>query len=123
MKLIGNILWCLLGGVETALGYLTGALVLMCTIIGIPFGIQLLKIGLICLWPFGSHVTTIEENNGCLSLAGNVLWFVAGGFCVLLMHFFFGLLWGCTIIGIPFAKQHFKLAGLALHPFGRDINM
>lgn len=122
LKTTGNILWCLFGGIECAIGYFISAFVLICTIIGIPFGIQLWKIGCLCLWPFGSHVTT-EEDDGCISFVFNVIWFFIGGFYVLIAHFLFGILWCVTIIGIPFAKQHFKLAGLALHPFGRNINM
>ncbi len=60
MRIIGNLLWWLFGGLEAAIGYFTGSLALACTIIGIPFAIQTFKIGLLCLWPFGS---TVRESN------------------------------------------------------------
>jgi uncharacterized membrane protein YccF (DUF307 family) len=51
----------------------------------------------------------------------NIIWFFVGGAWIFLTHMFFGILLAITILGIPFARQHFKLAGLALTPFGREI--
>ncbi|MCM1035202.1 MAG: YccF domain-containing protein [Paludibacter sp.] len=123
MRLIGNILWCLFGGLEAAIGYMIGAIVLCCTLVGIPFGLQLFKIGLLCLWPFGAEVNNTSDESGCLYMLLNILWFVFGGIYVLFVHFCFGVLLCLTIVGIPFGKQHFKLSGLALHPFGRNIQI
>ena len=121
MSLLMNILWLVLGGVITAVEYIVGSVAMMITIIGIPFGIQTLKIGLLCLCPFGKRVEASPQSGGCLSLIMNILWIVTGGIWISLTHFGFGILLCITIIGIPFAKQHFKLAGLALTPFGKQI--
>ena len=121
MSLLMNILWLVLGGVVTAVEYIVGSVAMMITIIGIPFGIQTLKIGLLCLCPFGKRVEASPQSGGCLSLIMNILWIVMGGIWISLTHFGFGILLCITIIGIPFAKQHFKLAGLALTPFGKQI--
>ena len=121
MSLLMNILWLVLGGVVTAVEYIVGSVAMMITIIGIPFGIQTLKIGLLCLCPFGKRVEASPQSGGCLSLIMNILWIVMGGIWISLTHLGFGILLCITIIGIPFGKQHFKLAGLALTPFGKQI--
>ena len=120
MKTLGNILWLIFGGIEVAVEYLLSSIALMVTIIGIPFGLQTLKLGLFCLWPFGSQVTK-KPTSGCLNTGMNILWFFIGGIWISLTHVLFGVLLCITIIGIPFGKQHFKMAGLALTPFGREI--
>jgi len=122
MKIIGNIIWLLLGGIIVSIEYLISSLLLMVTIIGIPFGLQTIKLALLALWPFGSTVTDKGNSGGCLNLIMNILWIIFGGFCICLTHLFFGLLLCITIIGIPFGKQHFKMAGLALTPFGKSIS-
>jgi uncharacterized membrane protein YccF (DUF307 family) len=92
----------------------------MVTIIGIPFGLQTLKIARLALWPFGRD-TTASKSSGCLSLIMNILWLIFGGLWIAISHAFFGALLCITIIGIPFGLQHFKLTTIALSPFGRDI--
>ena len=121
MKVLGNIIWLIFGGLETALEYLAGSLALMVTIVGIPFGLQTLKIGVLMLWPFGSKVVKSDSSWGCLNTVMNIIWLIVAGFWIWLTHMFFGLLLYITILGIPFGQQHFKLAWLALHPFGREI--
>ena len=121
MKTLGNIIWLVFGGVEVALEYLVGGVALMITIIGIPFGLQCIKMGLLALWPFGSKVVKKEHRHGCLDAFMNVLWFFVGGVWIWMTHVLFGLLFYITIIGIPFGKMHFRLAGLALTPFGREV--
>jgi len=121
MKIFGNIIWLLFGGIFTSIGYVVSSLCLMVTIIGIPFGLQTIKLALLALWPFGSKVVDTGHSGGCLSVIMNILWLICGGFCICLTHVGFGLLLCITIIGIPFGKQHFKLAGLALTPFGKTI--
>ena len=120
MKLLGNIMWLVFGGIEIAIEYLVASLAMMITIIGIPFGLQSLKLGLLALWPFGSQVKK-KPTSGCLNTGMNVLWFFVGGLWIWLTHVLFGCLFYITIIGIPFGKQHFKLAHIALTPFGREI--
>ena len=119
MKIIGNIIWLLLGGLESAIGYFTGSLALAVTVIGIPWALQTFKIGLLCLWPFGSTVTRGDRPAGCIRIPMNILWIVCGGF----LAFLFGLLLCITVIGIPWGKQHFKMAGLSLAPFGKNVNL
>ncbi|MCK9343623.1 MAG: YccF domain-containing protein [Massilibacteroides sp.] len=121
MNFIGNILWLIFGGFATAIEYFLSSIAMMLTIIGIPFGIQTLKLGLLALWPFGSKVKEIENSTGCLSIFMNIIWFFIGGFWIALTHLFFGVLLYCTIIGIPWGNQHFKMMALALSPFGKVI--
>lgn len=123
MKILGNLLWWLFGGLEAAIGYFTGSLAMAITIIGIPVALQTLKIGLLCLWPFGAEVKDTSSPTGCIRIPLNILWIIFGGLWAWLMHIFFGLLLGITIIGIPFAKQHFKMARLSLAPFGKDVEL
>ncbi|MDR3261396.1 MAG: YccF domain-containing protein [Tannerella sp.] len=121
MKLIGNLIWLLFGGIFIAIEYVISSLCMMITIIGIPFGIQTLKLAILALWPFGSKVVDTGSSAGCLSILMNILWLLLGGLGICLTHLFFGILLCITIIGIPFGKQHFKMAGLALTPFGKQI--
>ena len=121
MRILGNIIWWIFGGLEAAIGYFTGSLVLAITIIGIPAAIQTFKLGLLCLWPFGSEVRQGKSLSGCITIPLNIIWIIVGGLWAWLTHIFFGILLGITIIGIPFAKQHFKLARLSLTPFGKDV--
>lgn len=123
MKTFANIVWLLCGGLEAAFGYFTGSLALAITIIGIPFAMQAFKIGLLCLWPFGARVIPTASPTGCLRVFMNFIWFMCGGIFAWLMHAFFGLFLYITIIGIPWGKQHFKMAGLALAPFGKDVEL
>ncbi|MCD8030229.1 MAG: YccF domain-containing protein [Bacteroides sp.] len=121
MKLLFNILWLVFGGLLTALSYLIVSLLLMVTIIGIPFGLQTLKMAQLAFWPFNKEIQTVPQAGGCLSVVMNLIWIFVGGFWICLEHLFFGLLLCVTLIGIPFGLQHFKLAALALTPFGKRI--
>lgn len=122
MRILGNILWLVLGGLETAIGYLVGSFFLAITIIGLPLAWQTLKLGFLCLWPFGARVrNTSSSLSGCLYLILNIIWLITGGIWIALTHLFFGILLCITIIGIPWGRQHFKMADFALTPFGRDI--
>ena len=121
MKLLGNILWLLFGGIVIALEYVISSIFLLITIVGIPFGIQTLKLAGLALWPFGKEIHVNEKGSGCLLTIMNLIWILIGGIWISLSHVIFGVLFAITIIGIPFAKQHFKLAGLALIPFGREV--
>ncbi|MEE1317105.1 MAG: YccF domain-containing protein [Prevotella sp.] len=123
MRIIGNLIWWLFGGLEAAVGYFSGSLALACTIIGIPVALQTFKIGLLCLWPFGAEVRETESPAGCIRIPLNILWIIFGGLLAWIMHVFFGVLLFITIIGIPFAKQHFKMARLSLTPFGKDVRL
>ncbi|HNY03502.1 MAG TPA: YccF domain-containing protein [Bacteroidales bacterium] len=121
MSTLGNLLWLLFGGIVIAIEYCVASLLLCLTIIGIPFGIQTFKLAGLALWPFGREVRSKPLSGGCLSTLMNVLWIFLGGIWISLSHLLFGVLLAITVIGIPFALQHFKLAGLALTPFGKEI--
>ncbi|GAB6010136.1 YccF domain-containing protein [Dysgonomonas reticulitermitis] len=121
MKTLGNIIWVIFGGFIIALEYFIAGFLMLITIIGIPFGIQAFKLGILALWPFGSKVVDNKSSIGCLSLFFNIIWIIIGGFWIALTHLFWGILFCITIIGIPFGKQHFKLVHLALVPFGKKI--
>lgn len=121
MNFFGNIMWFILGGFIVSLFYFLVGAVFCLTIIGIPFGIQLFKIGLFALWPFGSEVVSDTNDGGCLAILMNVLWILFGGIEVATLHVGFGILCCLTIIGIPFGLQHFKMTLLALVPFGKKI--
>lgn len=121
MGCLMNVLWLVFGGLFTAIEYLVSSLLMMLTIVGIPFGIQTLKLAELALWPFGKEVRSGTRSGGCLYILMNILWIFLGGIWISLSHLAFGVLLCITIIGIPFGLQHFKLAGLALTPFGKDI--
>lgn len=121
MNIIGNILWVVLGGIVISLYYAVVGLLFCITIVGIPFGLQLLKIAGLALWPFGRQIVPGSSDGGCLSLLMNIIWILFGGIEIALLHVGFGLFFCVTIIGIPFGVQHFKMALLALTPFGKEI--
>lgn len=121
MNLIGNLIWIIFGGFFAASGYFSGGLVLCFTIIGIPFGLQCFKIAGMVLAPFGRKVVTTNSSSGCLSFFANIIWLLFGGLWTALNHLIWGILLAITIVGLPFAKQHFKLIELSLMPFGRKI--
>ena len=123
MRIIGNLLWWLFGGLEAAIGYFTGSLAMAVTIVGLPIALQTFKMGLLCLWPFGAEVKDTGYPTGCIYILLNILWIIFGGLWACLMHLGFGILLFITIIGIPFAKQHFKMAKLSLAPFGKNVEL
>lgn len=119
--MLGNLIWLVFGGFIVFLEYMISGFLLCLTIIGIPFGIQAFKLAILSLWPFGKTIGLTSGNPGCLSTIMNIIWLIIGGIWIALTHLVFGILLGITIIGIPWAKQHFKLVSLALTPFGREI--
>jgi uncharacterized membrane protein YccF (DUF307 family) len=124
MSILLNVLWIVIaGGMVTCGQYLVAGLGLCVTIVGIPFGIQCFKLGIVSLIPFGRDVSaTGDLSRGPLGALLNIVWLVFGGIWIFLTHLFFAMLCAITIIGIPFAVQHWKLAKLALWPFGREIS-
>jgi uncharacterized membrane protein YccF (DUF307 family) len=123
MRLLGNIIWLLFGGLATALGWWVAGLLAAITIIGIPFAIAAFRIGAFTFWPFGRDIVDRPESEErkALVLVGNVIWILLGGIWLALGHLLFALLLAITIIGIPFAVQHLKLARLSLTPYGKMI--
>lgn len=128
MSTLGNILWFVLGGFFMGLGWwLAGALAFL-SIIGIPWGRACFVIGQFTFFPFGKEAIDREElsgkrdiGTGVLGLLGNIVWFVLAGWWLALGHLMSAVACFVTIIGIPFAIQHLKLAGIALAPVGKTI--
>jgi uncharacterized membrane protein YccF (DUF307 family) len=122
MNTIGNLIWLLFGGLISAIGYFFGGFILCLTIIGIPFGLQCFKLGVLMLWPFGKEVISVSSpSSGCLYLLLNILWILCGGIWIAITHIGFGCILFITIIGIPFGRQHFKMVEISLMPFGKRI--
>lgn len=121
MSFLGNILWIIFGGLAVALEYFAAGISLCCTIIGIPFGIQMFKLGLMSLLPFGQHTVEQPSGVGCIFSIFNILWMFTGGLVIAFTHLIFGILLCITIVGVPFGLQHFKLMSLALWPFGKTL--
>lgn len=121
MSTLGNILWFILGGFIVALLYFAAGLLMCITIIGIPFGVELIKLAGLALAPFGKNVTT-KDTPGCLSIGFSVLWILFGWWEIALVHLFFAVILAITIIGIPFAKAHWRLMKLSFMPFALKIN-
>ncbi len=121
MSFLGNLVWLIFGGFFVFLGYLIGGVVLCLTVVGIPFGVQLFKLSLLALSPFGKEVDTTGSARGLLPILMNVLWWVFGGVEVAIVHLLFALILAITVVGLPLARQHMKLLLLALVPFGARI--
>jgi len=119
LHFIGNIIWLVFGGIIGALLWTVAGLLVCLTIIGIPFGLQCFKIAGFVLWPFGRDVEIGSFGVG--RLIGNILWILLLGWELCIAHLTIGFFLGLTIIGIPFAIQHFKLAMLAILPFGAKV--
>lgn len=121
MSIIGNILWIIFGGFFICVYYLFASLLLCLTIIGIPFGLQTIKLAWVGLLPFDKEIKSGKEADGCIYFVFNLIWILIAGIELAIMHLVFALLFAITIVGIPFASQHLKLAKLALFPFGKEI--
>ena len=128
MSVIGNFVWFVLGGVLMGIGWWLAGLVAFITIIGIPWGKACFVIGQFAFFPFGKEAVSRKElsnsddvGTGGLGLIGNVIWFIFAGVWLAIGHVISAVLCFCTIIVIPFAIQHLKLAGIALAPIGKTI--
>ena len=121
MSLLGNLIWLICGGFLAGLGYIIGGLLTCVTIIGIPLGLQSIKLGVATFAPFGKTVVERPDANSPLRVIFNLIWLVLFGWGIALAHALHALVLAVTIIGLPFAIQHIKLIPLALLPFGRDL--
>ena len=119
MGCLGNIIWFLCGGFLSGLGWLLAGCLWCITIIGAPIGIQCFKLASLSFFPFGKDV---EYGGGTVSLLVNIIWLLVSGLPLAIEHATFGIVLCITIIGIPFGLQHFKLAKLALMPFGATVH-
>lgn len=121
MNIVLNIIWVVFGGLMIAIEYAISSVLMMITIIGIPFGLQTMKLAILALWPFGTDISNESWPSGCLAGIMNVIWWFVGCFAIALTHLGWGLLFCITIVGIPFGLQHFKLMKLALLSFGKAL--
>lgn len=121
MRVLLNLIWLIFAGIELAVAYVVGGLVMMVTIVGIPFGVQAFKLAGFALWPFGRAVVPISEGSGAFTALGNLLWLVSVGWWLAAAHVIFGLVLCLTLIGIPMGIASFKMVGMAFVPFGRKI--
>lgn len=118
MNTLGNILWLILGGLELAVAWAIIGIVLCITIVGIPLGIQAFKMAGLTLTPFGKSVV---YGGGVGSLLANIIWVVLAGIWMAIGYVIAGVLNCITVIGVPFGIQSFKMAKLALWPFGAQV--
>ena len=123
MRLLGNIIWVVFGGWLVALEYLIAAVGLMITVVGLPFGWQLLKISWLSLIPFGNEFERAEAEFPVTRWIFNIVWLLCFGFVIAASHLILALFFSLTIIGLPFGIQHLKLAKVALWPFGLAFDM
>jgi uncharacterized membrane protein YccF (DUF307 family) len=124
MRLLGNIIWLIFGGLATGIGWWVAGALAAITIIGIPFAVAAFRIGTFSFLPFGREIVERperDEGRRLLILVGNVVWILLGGLWLALAHLLFAFLLAITVIGIPFAVQHLKLAQLSLTPYGKMI--
>ena len=118
MGCLGNLLWFIFGGFISGVSWLLTGCLWCVTIIGIPVGLQCFKIASLSFFPFGKDVV---YGGGTGSLLCNMIWLVVSGLPLALEHVMIGGLLCVTMLGIPFGLQHFKLAKLALMPFGTAV--
>jgi uncharacterized membrane protein YccF (DUF307 family) len=121
MSAIGNLLWFVLGGWAMGLGWWLAGCVMILTIVGIPWARSCFVIGSFCFFPFGKEAVDRPGGTGVLSMIGNVIWFVLAGIWLAIGHVVSAIACAVTIIGIPFAVQHLKLAAIALAPVGKTV--
>ena len=117
-----NLIWFVLGGFIVFFAYLLGGILLCITIIGIPFGIQCFKLSVLGLAPFGTEVRETDPPGGALAVIMNIIWIILPGLELAVIHLFLAALLAITIIGIPFAAQHLKMARMAILPFGYTVD-
>ena len=118
MSAIGNILWFLFGGLIGGLRWVLAGLVFCVTIVGIPVGMQCFKMAQLAFFPFGKEVV---YGGGGFSFLVNLIWILFFGWEMAIGYAVLGLVWCVTILGIPVGKQCFKMAKLALMPFGAEV--
>ena len=121
--LILNLLWFILGGWAVAIEWFIGGLILAVTIIGLPYVPGVWRIAIFSAFPFGQELVDSPSSKAGSAFKGilNIIWLVFAGIWIALSHLLAGILLCLTIIGIPFGIAHFKLAGAALMPVGKDI--
>lgn len=120
MGCLGNIIWFLFGGFLLGMSWLLAGILWCITVIGIPIGLQCFKFAGLCFFPFGKEV---QYAGGPVSFLANIIWLVVSGLPLAIEASVIGVVFCITIIGIPFGLQCFKIAKLALLPFGAEVRM
>ncbi|RKM55286.1 YccF domain-containing protein [Butyrivibrio sp. X503] len=118
MRFLGNVIWIICGGLLSAIGWWLAGVLWCITVVGIPVGLQCFKLSSISLNPFGKEIV---DEGGAVSCFLNVIWFFVSGLELALGNLMIGIILCITIVGIPFGKQFFKIARLALFPFGARV--
>ncbi len=118
MGLLGNIIWFICGGFWQGIAWTLAGILWCVTIVGIPIGVQCFKFASLAFFPFGKEIV---YGGGAVSLIANIIWIIVSGIPLAISALTNGLLLCLTIIGIPFGKQCFKMARLALSPFGAAV--
>ena len=128
MRLIGNLIWFICGGLVMGAGWRLLGLLMFASVIGIPWGRACFMLGGFCFWPFGREIVDRrlvtgrdDIGTGALGFVGNVVWFLVAGIWLAIGHLGSALLCFLTIIGIPFGLQHLKLAVATLAPIGKTV--
>lgn len=121
MSFFGNVIWLIFGGFLAGLGYIIGGVLLCVTIVGIPFGMQSIKLGVATFAPFGKEVVDAPNQNP-LRFVFDIVWILLFGWEIAVAHLVSAIVLFITIVGIPFAKQHIKLIPIALLPFTKDLS-
>ena len=128
MSLLLNLLWIVFGGLEMAVGWIVAAVIMAITIIGLPWARAAFNIAVYTLLPFGQTAVSRADytghedlGTGPLGTLGNIIWLILAGWWLALGHLLFATGLAITIIGLPFAWAHLKLAGLGLWPIGKMI--
>jgi uncharacterized membrane protein YccF (DUF307 family) len=128
MLFILNLLWFVLGGFFAGLGWILAGVIMALTIVGLPWARSCFVIARYTFWPFGYDIVSRDEltgrndlGTGALGTIGNVIWFIFAGWWLALMHLTAAVALAITIIGIPFAWAHVKLAMASLFPVGKKV--
>ena len=128
MRFLLNILWLLTGGLWMAAGWVLAGVLLAITIIGLPWARAAFNIAAYTMLPFGQRAVRrdaltgqTDTGTGLLGLIGNLIWLLLAGWWLALAHVITAVILAVTIVGIPFAWAHLKLAGIALWPIGKAI--
>ncbi|HHX63446.1 MAG TPA: YccF domain-containing protein [Chloroflexi bacterium] len=120
MSLLGNIIWLIFGGLLASLGYILFGALLCITVVGIPFGMQAIRLGVASFAPFGKRIVPAGPQS-TLKLLFDIIWILLFGWEIAMVHLTFALILAITIVGLPFAKQHLKMVPLALFPFSQEL--
>ena len=115
MNILGNLIWVIFGGLIMAVEYIISGAVMCLTIIGIPFGLQVMQLGLFALWPFGGEVVSTPEATGCLSTLLNVIWIFIGGIWIALSHLALGVFFCITVRSAALQTDELCISTLRPH--------